>query len=242
MIGLFRSTPPRGERPVVQGGCVVMTVFRSTPPRGERHVADGFAISIEEFRSTPPRGERRPSGVGREGCKAVSIHAPAGGATFAGLTPFARARCFDPRPRGGSDGADLVQGVVADTFRSTPPRGERRRTVEDMWRELDVSIHAPAGGATTCARAPSLKTAVSIHAPAGGATDIVRLTNDELMFRSTPPRGERPRRRKPMRPRRLFRSTPPRGERRLRRSARSISGPVSIHAPAGGATQAVRAA
>ena len=37
-------------------------------------------------------------------------------------------------------------------------------------QELNVSIHAPAGGATYCTAVIERRSFVSIHAPAGGAT------------------------------------------------------------------------
>ena len=100
-------------------------------------------------------------------------------------------------------------------FRSTPPQGERPRNRRRRNDQIDVSIHAPAGGATIRASPPSCRpasfdprprrgsdvfrrfeasnpTVVSIHAPAGGATSASCHPPRPLdMFRSTPPQGER---------------------------------------------------
>ena len=123
---LFRSTPPRGGRLRQQRGQHPSEVFRSTPPRGGRHLlppeqelsANSFdprpreggdlepmpctALSLK-FRSTPPRGGRRDSPTAATRAVAVSIHAPARGATLRG--GLARHQClgFDPRPREGGD-------------------------------------------------------------------------------------------------------------------------------------------
>ena len=144
---------------------------------------------------------------------AVSIHAPARGATqprrprahercvFRSTPPRggrrscrdARqpiGRCFDPRPRAGGDRGSSAGRARAAVFRSTPPRGGR---------------------------------------PSQSAAALVRLSR----FRSTPPRGGRPRRSRPPMPAMQFRSTPPRGGRPCRCLERRRPA-VSIHAPARG--------
>ena len=65
-------------------------------------------------------------------------------------------------------GAGYSQGY--SLFRSTLPRGERRRDADRLWRTLFVSIHAPARGATRFLASASAASRVSIHAPARGAT------------------------------------------------------------------------
>ena len=122
--------------------------------------------------------------------------------------------CFNPRARGGRD-------LACRWYR---PRG-------------DVSIHAPAGGATPEYEPLIERIKVSIHAPAGGATgNNLSSLMRSVMFQSTRPRGAR---------RSLswvgtihvvFQSTRPRGARRLGTYQNSRFLCVSIHAPAGGAT------
>ena len=100
---------------------------------------------------------------------------------------------------------------------------------------VSISIHAPAGGATT-AFLPVLtdllfqstlprgerllllldrpmQTKISIHAPAGGATCIDAIAAGSLEFQSTLPRGERPGYAVDLFTDFLFQSTLPRGER-----------------------------
>ena len=83
-----------------------------------------------------------------EGC--VSIHAPAWGATGIGMRLKLRPSGFNPRARVGRD------------------KQNRRAVAVEQY----VSIHAPAWGATDLPRADNIGGGVSIHAPAWGATVI----------------------------------------------------------------------
>ena len=99
--------------------------------------------------------------------------------------------CFNPRARGGRDQLKSAPDDGADEFQSTRPRGARRiysaycsmgdcfnpraRGGRDSvsWASgftILVSIHAPAGGATSAPEFNIDILNVSIHAPAGGAT------------------------------------------------------------------------
>ena len=124
----------------------------------------------------------------------ISIHAPARGAT-AGITATQNlSQDFNPRSREGSDtvcspfvissqyfnprsreGSDIQptrnKRETADKFQSTLPRGERRALLGTLTNDEQISIHAPARGATPFGRIFRLFAAISIHAPARGATD-----------------------------------------------------------------------
>ena len=102
----------------------------------------------------------------------ISIHAPARGATRQAREHIAQARNFNPRSREGSDiflSKDFVDNLK---FQSTLPRGERREhrhrkgfgdrnfnprsregsdkpTLGSEFKSYTISIHAPARGATT---------------------------------------------------------------------------------------------
>ena len=126
-------------------------------------------------------------------------------------------------------------------FQSTLPRGERLTRRGLTGNGAEVSIHAPAWGATRSAKRSSAST----------------------MFQSTLPRGERRDRQSALRrqqcfnPRsrvgsdfgqilvrpcgQVFQSTLPRGERRFEMPLRLCRFGVSIHAPAWGATVQVQA-
>ena len=122
---LFRSTPLPGGRPARTTSGRPTCLFRSTPPHGGR----------PEFRRTI------------YSVFAVSIHAPAWGATRRRPPSRARCRSFDPRPRMGGD-----------------------YCYSEHYRGQAVSIHAPAWGATSTLFCAGAGHAVSIHAPAWGAT------------------------------------------------------------------------
>ena len=168
---LFQSTLPRGERPCRYRRSAVHAGFQSTLPRGERH------LTAQEFDTV----------------MAISIHAPARGATAITVSNSCAVRYFNPRSREGSDSFlfPAVQGCT-------------------------ISIHAPARGATLICAIVARFTLISIHAPARGATitDAAqaervgyfnprsREGSDNLhhpampahkIFQSTLPRGERPR-------------------------------------------------
>ena len=97
-------------------------------------------------------------------------------------------------------------------FQSTRPRGARPHELAAVI-DKQVSIHAPAGGATRLKTNNDNGGCVSIHAPAGGATASAECGEEKPWFQSTRPRGAR-----------------------LGCVAREVQTTVSIHAPAGGAT------
>ena len=134
----------------------------------------------------------------------VSTHAPARGATR-NSCPGSQARCgFNPRPPHGGRPSGKVR-YLGDTrngfnprpphggrpctvsvsvvmlslrFQPTPPHGGRLGTLVRIREHGDVSIHAPARGATRAGwRGPAGLT-VSTHAPARGATGLKRYHGD----------------------------------------------------------------
>ena len=99
-----------------------------------------------------------------------------------------------------------------------------------------VSIHAPAWGATRLRETLRRQQVVSIHAPAWGAT-LVFLGHPHLpLFQSTHPHGVRPSYGERYDTSTKFQSTHPHGVRLQRAGSSAVSGSVSIHAPAWGAT------
>ena len=145
---------------------------------------------------------------------------------------------FNHAPVRGAIGAiQYVAGYVTK-FQSTHPRGVRRDGQPPDCRCGDVSIHAPAWGATRTRRVSAPKPEpVSIHAPAWGATPVVDAYrgHDAGVSIHAPAWGAT----RPLpRPAHhaAFQSTHPRGV-RLRSCGESFRGcAVSIHAPAWGAT------
>ena len=77
------------------------------------------------------------------------------------------------------------------TFQSTHPHGVRHASESTPKPKVDVSIHAPAWGATRIEVFPLRKAVVSIHAPAWGATKSMICLSIRMMFQSTHPHGVR---------------------------------------------------
>ena len=124
----FQSTHPRGVRPGL--GQTSPKPFGCFNPR-TRVGCDLFAL--------PDEG----------GLVAVSIHAPAWGATFYSPIFSIIEPCFNPRTRVGCDVLGSGETVeVSDLFQSTHPRGVRLLAALDTQVGELVSIHAPAWGAT----------------------------------------------------------------------------------------------
>ncbi len=190
---------------------------------------------------------------------AVSIHAPARGATVSPEQAAASIAGFNPRPctRGDrfcrtGDGSVKVSihapargATVWDkNFRAAfsvsihaPARGATRIKPYTSERRRQVSIHAPARGATPDLLVRRQRVAVSIHAPARGATLVAdpehpgqRRFNPRPCTRGDAHAG-------PIGGRSWVSiHAPARGATRVGRATVRIT-VVSIHAPARGATR-----
>ena len=121
------------------------------------------------FQSTRPHGARRGCGcgtgrgvgsfnprarMGRDGVpmakpviEAVSIHAPAWGATMDAATSATPISCFNPRARMGRDFLHRAPFLVVLSFNPRARMG-RDQGARRAARGAGVSIHAPAWGAT----------------------------------------------------------------------------------------------
>ena len=165
----------------------------------------------------------------------VSIHAPARGATEGARPP---PLCINVSIHAPARGATFLAGSSASSSSSFNPRARAGR---DVLAQLDVapvtvSIHAPARGATRHEDDSVQDSIVSIHAPARGATQVHNAISVYFKFQSTRPRGARPASEAGLDRILKFQSTRPRGARPVGdRSERHLH-PVSIHAPARGAT------
>ena len=122
---------------------------------------------------------------------------------------------FNPRARTGRDGIDKSSAFVVEEFQSTRPHGARPRQACAIGADIEVSIHAPARGAT-----PTAPDCPCSH----------------LRFQSTRPHGARLRWRDRLIERSLFQSTRPHGARPHGYPEAIEYSRVSIHAPARGAT------
>ena len=64
----------------------------------------------------------------------------------------------------------MTVGNKEGLFQFTPLREGRLPLITDVYKHISISIHAPAGGATSLACILFGLFVISIHAPAGGAT------------------------------------------------------------------------
>ena len=122
-------------------------------------------------------------------------------------------------------------------FQSTLPWRERRDYLQGNPRGYNISIHAPAEGATRNPDAVFLRLTYFNPRSRGGSDIAVRFTCTSISgFQSTLPRRERQIDHAERQYIERFQSTLPRRERRQLVAGRAVGGHISIHAPAEGAT------
>ena len=166
----FQSTLPRGERQNLKATYTGDMRFQSTLPRGERPDRRVPSLLRRLFQSTLPRGERRRAGEKTD----------------------RRERFQSTLPRGERRTTAIYMDSLI-SFQSTLPRGERLHVHVPVLSAYEISIHAPARGATIVAIVTAVVSAdfnprsregsdcttdpygppsspISIHAPARGAT------------------------------------------------------------------------
>ena len=116
---------------------------------------------------------------------AVSIHAPARGATLHYTLNLFRLSGFNPRAREGRDFSGNSNATYPTVFQSTRPRGAR--PLNNFLQPLEhiVSIHAPARGATyqTALNGTGL---VRFNPRAREGRDCISLTLDSYIIRFNP--------------------------------------------------------
>ena len=166
----------------------------------------------------------------------VSIHAPAQGATSTCCISNLGRTGFNPRTRAGCDPTVGRPRSAPWLFQSTHPRRVRRAGAESPIVCRDVSIHAPAQGATVeqCICITNYEFQSTHPRRVRPRLSICRFRSD--MFQSTHPRRVRPRGARNATDGALFQSTHPRRVRRATRHDVGRTLQVSIHAPAQGAT------
>ena len=208
----FRSTPPHEGRHQPTREALADLAFRSMPPHEGRHRPAGGRLGGMRFDPRPrTRGDRvgaRPRRV-----QAVSIHAPARGATMtvmtapgfamfrstpphegrpSGCSPATSTGGFDPRPRTRGDGPHQVPESNAEVSIHAPARGATRPVDRAYARRTCFDPRPRTRGDPTRA-CPLDRAAVSIHTPARGATpNRYGLAFLAASFRSTPPHEGRP--------------------------------------------------
>ena len=203
---------------------ICRTCFNPRPRAG----SDLSALPTRRFHPPflPPEATRL------RGPQAVSIHAPAREATphdIGLLDPVSR--CFNPRPRAGSDSAAAAcrhGGAVVSIH--APAREATLRRDRPLRAAVPVSIHAPAREATSNDVLIMIEFRFNPRPRAG--SDGGRHRGDRHRFNPRPRAGSDVQRRLQRRHPVQFQSTPPRGK-RLSADGRH---PRAIHAPAREAT------
>ena len=190
----FQFTLPHGERPVWYVNFRGIAEFQFTLPHGERPRRTRALRRLAcWFQFTLPHGERpRRPGIA-QGWLEVSIHAPAWGATRSCTNVMLEVVRFNSRSRMGSDPASSICSRRLLAFQFTLPHGERpRQTLADN-RNLRVSIHAPAWGATPRRRHRRRDgRGFNSRSRMGSDHFETQKRNEEYLFQFTLPHGERP--------------------------------------------------
>ena len=165
-------------------------LFQSTRPHGARLRSFPICLFPIGFNPRARMGRDQASRLDHRST-AVSIHAPAWGAT-----PHEPRRVGKP-----------------SKFQSTRPHGARPHRGDQLLAQGLVSIHAPAWGATRADEVGRMARIVSIHAPAWGATTSQTALGRDCAFQSTRPHGARHQRGSRFGNGRQFQSTRPHGAR-----------------------------
>ena len=169
-------------------------IFQFTPLREGRLIVLVDEAERNLFQFTPLREGRPMASVVINTRFNISIHAPAGGATWDSLGAGIAEGLFQFTPLREGRRAACAPADALHHFNSRPCGRGDLPPVHHGQREKRISIHAPAGGATgdhdktrlgqdhfnsrPCGRGdaqqsqPTAPKPISIHAPAGGATDL----------------------------------------------------------------------
>ncbi len=235
----FQSTRPHGARhlPRLLFDCV-LPVSIHAPARGATRRQQVPLMADMKFQSTRPHGARRQPQPDRPGILRVSIHAPARGATCRPSQPMQWLCCFNPRARTGRDIRGRCGCGCSESFNPRARTGRDARPVGNGDAALDVSIHAPARGATTrCDRRGCQSSRFNPRARTGRDPTRPKMDVGVTRFNPRARTGRDFHIPVTMPDRILFQSTRPHGARLAQPHHFAVVEPVSIHGPARGATR-----
>ena len=176
--GVSIHAPARGATQTINTDSFFVAVSIHAPARGATWFCVLSVSYSKQFQSTRPRGARQEAASCMLNVEIVSIHAPARGATISPTRQSSSSPRFNPRAREGRDIRTSRSLMTCGSF--NPRAREGRDTNEEIIREnINVSIHAPARGATGMPDGRAFKVYVSIHAPARGATGEEKIILDK---------------------------------------------------------------
>jgi len=145
----FQSTRPRGARPTISSSVSsARGVSIHAPAWGATGNLSSRCRPLLPFQSTRPRGARPPAST--TGGKLVNSFNPRARVGRDHLLPpcWRVFRSFNPRARVGRDATFVGNFITTRKFQSTRPRGARLNRPPCNVQIYQVSIHAPAWGAT----------------------------------------------------------------------------------------------
>ena len=146
-LPMFQFALPHGERRFLIRSIPTAARFQFALPHGERHIQNHLSAFIKQFQFALPHGERRNIIIVR---------------MVVCMFQFAL-------PHGERRNIIIVRMVVC-MFQFALPHGERLSPEGMIAQFMNVSIRAPAWGATYEQRDVRAQVEVSIRAPAWGAT------------------------------------------------------------------------
>ena len=147
--------------------------FNPRPREGSDRIFLTAVCLQSHFNPRPREGSDTVDNLTPIGLFAISIHAPARGATH-DFKLCQRVLCdFNPRPREGSDAIFVPTSKIIKNFNPRPREGSDIPAFPPHPCMYVISIHAPARGATINKGIECVNTAISIPAPARGATHMI---------------------------------------------------------------------
>ena len=165
--------------------------FQSTHPHGVRLWSRRQIERIIRFQSTHPHGVRHGGICNSRNAFQISIHAPAWGATNRIKSPVLGSKNFNPRTRMGCDWQDGELIAEAKNFNPRTRMGcdaSRRHCRLYRWH---FNPRTRMGCDVAQMEWDALSPDISIHAPAWGATGMPMILIRLASFQSTHPHGVR---------------------------------------------------
>ena len=208
----FQSTRPRGARLDYRFPTNTKSGFNPRAREGRDATQASSHQTLSQFQSTRPRGARHRVLVGDAISHWFQSTRPRGARPILYCLAFGAA-CFNPRAREGRDLPYVKLNWPSQVSIHAPARGATSSSKQTYTRVKFQSTR-PRGARPPHAHREIPHAPVSIHAPARGATVSLCASQSVTRFQSTRPRGARRRNNPAWRAGFQFQSTRPRGARR----------------------------
>ena len=178
MHGWFQSTRPRGARRKKQAELVIrLAVSIHAPAWGATAFCGAIAFCLISFNPRARVGRDRLLIQRTPAFRQVSIHAPAWGATSIHKSLSTTTSRFNPRARAGRDTSFWLDFTQSSAFQSTRPRGARLSATFPSGTMAMFQSTRPRGARHSLIGRLDSDRNVSIHAPAWGATENITAYN-----------------------------------------------------------------